>query len=59
MKIFDILEFNPRIMKNHENHRISCEHYENHENLRMTTENHENHEIHIIQYENHENHGRL
>ena len=51
MKIMKIIEFNVRIMKNIENHEISCDNHNKYENHTISRENHENHENMKITFE--------
>ena len=45
-KNMKILEFQSRVMKKNENHRIPRENHENHENPIAISENYENYENH-------------
>ena len=59
MEIMNTTEFQLRIIKKNESHRIPHDTHKNDENHRIQCENNENNENYGIPYENHENHENL
>ena len=55
MEIMKTIEFQLRIITNHESRRIPHEKHKNHENPRIEFKNQENRENNGIPYDNHEN----